>query len=112
MKLFVKVFVDPLCPECQRIWSSVTTAVGKFNRTVQLKVYLLPLPYHTRSNAVSRLLYAIRLCEVNVSKFIAFDLLNNLYEDNRQNNFSEDQKDTIDSVKERIIGYGDNVTYI
>ena len=81
--IIVEMYADPLCSDCLDSWSAVSAAITKYKDNARFIIHLLPLPYHTWTFMVSKVIMAAK--SINTS--YAPILLNCLYADGNQSMF-------------------------
>ena len=73
--VILEMYGDPLCPDCLEAWDGMMKVVAEYSEHVQLRLHLLPLPYHTWAFAITKFICGVK----NISAVKARDFANALY---------------------------------
>ena len=107
--IILEMYGDPLCPDCAMVWNTTLSVVQTYKEHLQLRVHLLPLPYHTWSFIVTKCIMAVK----SISEEKAKDLVNDLY-NGGQDQFENDPLSGVGQtqVEEKVLDYASSLLNI
>ena len=107
--IILEMYGDPLCPDCLMVWNTTLSVVEHYKEHLQLRLHLLPLPYHTWSFIVTKSIMAVK----SISEAKAQDYVNALYNGGQDQFENEPLSGTgQEQVIEKVLDYAASVTSI
>ena len=107
--IVLEMYGDPLCPDCLAVWDTLKQVIDHYKENLQLRVHLLPLPYHTWAFVVTKAAMAVK----SISEAKAQDFIDALYTGG-QDQFENDPLSTTGQVDviQKVLDYAATTTQI
>ena len=73
--IVLDLYCDPLCSDCLTTWPTMKTLLTKYDKSLQLRLHLLPLPSHTWAFSLMKGVMGLK----SISETKAMDMIDSLY---------------------------------